>query len=153
MISKDWLLELETCKLGNFGKAMYTEKTRGLIHRERIKDEANSQERAKQEPWKIGWMLTGRRENNYNVIDLGSRKNSVSFSEIKEPRAGIGTDCSFLCPVPGCFINWIKYVQGSLYLCDIYSYINWRIIEKIHFWVLSLILTWWCYKTFSPGES
>lgn len=50
MISKDRLLELETCKLGNFGKAMYTEKTRGLIQRERIKDEANSQERAKQEP-------------------------------------------------------------------------------------------------------
>lgn len=37
---------------------------------------------------KIGWMLTGRRDIDYNVIDLGSTKNIIAFSKNKELNQG-----------------------------------------------------------------
>lgn len=49
MVNEDWSLELVTCKLGNCEEAMCTEKTRKVPYRERRKDEANAQERTKED--------------------------------------------------------------------------------------------------------
>ena len=94
---------------------------------------------------KIGWVLTGRRENNYTEIDLGVERTLYhSQKERIEWWEEIWADYSFLCPDSGCLTRLefmelnVVWVRGSL--CDICPLQSAKNYRKSHFWVQLLIL-------------
>jgi hypothetical protein len=100
----------------------------------------------------IGWMLTGRRDNNHEMIDLSSKRNIVAF--VKNWTKGGNLNCLlFMCLIDWNIGNWGKYECSIHCICVIHSsHFTWRIIVKMLFIRTRTCIPWWYRLLESPRE-